>query len=662
MNLKTSLKTVILTLFDLKMPVLGLLMLLFCITACNEHEVLPPSDSPAESLESFEALNLSAEEADFFSDEKINEMPHLKQTVEQLNNDIRGRSFFARSIQKTKRFVRNMNLQMGNKYIPHITQNVGHPVWLASYVAKLEGGDMMTFVPLVPADEAMINGVLIYSKTADGEASYSLTTREQMTSVETETNDQNFPLLVQMFYEFDKQLFNAGTEAYLDWGVKPVIELEDCSTFPEYTCLGRMTELPNRVITLFDTPVFDSTPLPDFGTEFPCYYICDAGCTADIYAAGIADEEDIAWINGNCSYADVIDDFLADNDEPEIGQILLDVAIFGYLTQRGLISLTNAIEDYLNDPANANTDAACVVQEVLNGLETISPSAVDLMNQAYVADVYSLPASFPVADIESELLADLVYLYCSQLVIDACTGLPIPTSTITNILVNSTNPSNPNTSYSDFYAELSVYDYIDTGILGQFTLDGNPFDYSELPILCNDNTLPDCTGCSVGQQQELWLAYIEARNKLECAIDMLNEYDGSTGDVSVHLATHFAANDKGLAEFISSLLTYIKIASTGADFVLTDNAESSIDLCNGDNEAWTFPLGMGFTDIRLCYPNFWDASEEEQAKTLIHEYMHLYFLAGDIAYQWQSKYRDLSTTQSIYNADSYSELAGDMCP
>jgi len=81
---------------------------------------------------------------------------------------------------------------------------------------------------------------------------------------------------------------------------------------------------------------------------------------------------------------------------------------------------------------------------------------------------------------ESVLLADLVYLYCSQLVIDACTGLPIPTSTITNILINLANPSSPNTSYSDFYAELSVYDYIDTGILSQITIDGNNIDYSVL--------------------------------------------------------------------------------------------------------------------------------------------------------------------------------------
>mgnify|MGYP000194305683 CR=1 FL=1 len=403
MNLKTSLKTVVSTFFELKLPVLGLLMLLFCITACNEHEVLPPSDSPAESLESFEALNLSAEEADFFSDEKINEIPHLKQAVEQLDHNGRGRFFFARSVQKTKRFVRNMNHQMEHKYIPHITQNVGQPVWLASYVAKL-GGDMMTFVPLVPADEAIINGVLVYQKTDDGDTSYSLTTREQMASVETETDDQNYPLLVQMFYEFDKQLFNAGTEAYLDWGVKPVIELEDCSTFPEYTCLGRMTELPNRVITLFDTPVFDSTPLPDFGTEFPCYYICDAGCTADIYASGIADEEEIAWINGNCSYADVIDDFLADNDEPEIGQILLDAAILGYLTATESKRLANAIDVYLNDPDNANTDAACVVQEALEDISSIGevPLALmcemstDLMAAKFSADYETYSSCNPV--------------------------------------------------------------------------------------------------------------------------------------------------------------------------------------------------------------------------------------------------------------------------
>jgi len=458
MNLKTCLKSVVATIFDLKLPVLGLLMLLFFITACNEHEVLPPKDALEES---FEAQNLSDDEAEFFSDNNINEISHLKSIGKKLT-DKKKDPFFMRSIKKTKYFMRQMNLQTEQKSIPHIAEHIGQPIWLGSYVAELEGGDMMNFVPIVPTDEALINGVLIYRNTNDDETSYSLTTREQMAAVETETDDQNYHLLVQMFYEFDKQLFGAGTEAYTEWAGKTIIALDDCSTFPDYVCVGRMTESPNQVITLFEESVFNTTPLSDLSTDFPCYFICDVGCTSDIYASGIADtEEETTWVEGNCSYADVIDDFLEDNNEPEIGQILLDIAILGYLTSAEARTLANAIDAYLNDPDNANTDAACVVQEVLNGLGTISSSAVDLMNQTYVADVYNLPASFPVADIESELLTDLVHFYCSpNSLVNACLEQPVSFIDIRDALLNTTNPSSPNTTMQGFYGELDRLDLI----------------------------------------------------------------------------------------------------------------------------------------------------------------------------------------------------------
>jgi len=648
------LKSVVSTIFDLKLPVLGLLMLLLCVTACNQHEVLP-TETPTES---FETLNLSDDETAFFSDDNMIQSRSLDN---ELNRE--DRLFFHRAIQQMKHFMQRMNLQMEHKYIPHIAQNVGQPAWLAGYVIGLENGRSLTFIPIVEDSSEKVAGVISFYKGENNESAYSLTTRHQIEVATEDDYDPNYNFLTQMFYEFDKQLFAYEGEEYTEWAGRrwwgyPYYYDLDC--YETLNCLGALrTSSTNRIFHRFDGTAFDTTPFTDLGSLSDlCFVYCSSGCSDGVYDAGIVDTaEEASWLSGSCGYANILDDFLEENNEPEIGQILLDAAILGYLTFTELRALANAIDAYLSDPDNATADAACVVQEVLNGLEAISPSTVDLMNQAYVADVYSLSASFPVADIESELLADLVYLYCSQLVIDACTGLPISTSTITNILVNSANTSNPNTSYSDFYAELSVYDYIDTGILSQFTLDGNPFDYSELPTFCNDSTLPDCTGCSVGQQQAAQSAYLEARNKLECAIHMLNEYDGSTGDVFVHLATHFNSTDKGLAKFISSLLTYVKIASTGVNFTLQNTGEG---LCDG-NYAWSFPI-IHFTDIRLCYPEFWNASLNTQSTVLIHEYMHLYFLAGDIAYMSDPRYPNLSTTQSIFNADSYLGLVGSMCP
>jgi len=333
--------------------------------------------------ESFDAQNLSDDEAEFFSDNNINEISHLKSIGKKLTGKKKD-PFFMRSIKKTKHFMRQMNLQTEQKSIPHIAEHIGQPIWLASYVAELEGEDMMNFVPIVPTDEALINGVLIYRNTTDGETSYSLTTREQMAAVETETDDQNYPLLVQMFYEFDKQLFEAEIEEYTEWGNKTVIELEDCSRFPEYTCAGRMTQSPNQVITLFDESVFGTTPLSGFGTEFPCYYACGAGCTADIYASGIADtEEEITWMNGNCHYADVVDDFLGKNDISDIaiteaGQVLFNIGMAGVLTSQQLRRLANALDAFFEDPdSEANAEDLYIALHGLN-IDILSLSIFNL--------------------------------------------------------------------------------------------------------------------------------------------------------------------------------------------------------------------------------------------------------------------------------------------
>jgi len=65
-----------------------------------------------------------------------------------------------------------------------------------------------------------------------------------------------------------------------------------------------------------------------------------------------------------------------------------------------------------------------------------------------------------------------------------------------------------------------------------------------LPTLCsNIDILPDCTVCSVGQQQEFWWAYIEAEDKLECAIQLLKQYNGASPTVVLTaLMQHFDNN------------------------------------------------------------------------------------------------------------------------
>lgn len=405
MNFKTSLKVVLSTLFNFKLPIFGLLTLLFCVIACNQHEVLPPTDTTLPHLESLEESNLSKEEAAFFSDDKINDIEHLKSLNGELHHDITDRRFFIRSIQRTKRFIRRMNRQMEHNYIPHIAQNVGQPVWLASYVIELASGDYMVLSPIMSNDDDIINGVIVYSQSTDDEMTFSLVTRAEMASVEEETDNQNYPFLVQAFYEFDKQLFGGTPEDYSEWAGKTIFSTgEDC--WQQLVCLQAEAGDPFefRVIQLSGSPAFETSPFMDI---VQCYSVCSTGCTNDIYAAGIVDAEEIAWIAGNCSYASVIDDFLENNDEPEIAQILFDTAILGYLTSNELKVLANAIDAYLNNPDNANTDAVCVVQatlEDIDGVDEVSLTlicemATDLMATKFSSD-YEIYNSCFSADIE----------------------------------------------------------------------------------------------------------------------------------------------------------------------------------------------------------------------------------------------------------------------
>jgi len=70
-----------------------------------------------------------------------------------------------------------------------------------------------------------------------------------------------------------------------------------------------------------------------------------------------------------------------------------------------------------------------------------------------------------------------------------------------------------------------------------------------------------------------------------------------------------------------------------------------------------------FTNVRLCRPNYWDEpSNTERSATLIHEWMHLYYIAGDWAYDHEHPdYERLTTLQQLLNANSFAEFVKQIC-
>ena len=81
--------------------------------------------------------------------------------------------------------------------------------------------------------------------------------------------------------------------------------------------------------------------------------------------------------------------------------------------------------------------------------------------------------------------------------------------------------------------------------------------------------------------------------------------------------------------------------------------------CEG-SYAWTYPLLI--IDIYLCGSTYLNQNPIDRSETLIHEMMHVYFLRADIAYTHQiQKYFNLTDTQRLFNADSYSNFIKDIC-
>jgi len=358
MNLKTSLKTVISTLFELKLPVLGLLMLLFCITACNQHEVLSPTNTSTVSLEE---RNFSEEEADFFRNRTVDEFANLR--IDNLNEgSSNNRISFNRSVNRMKNYIRNLNGQMESKYIPHIVQNIGYPLWSASYIVDAEGGGTITFVPLLQSNGRNVNGIISYYSSGEV-GSYSLTTRHQITTAVEDAYDRNYNFITHIFHKFDRELLEYEGEEYSEWERRinwnGVGQLgEDC--YQQLTCL-------------------------DITNPNTCYVVCSSGCTNDIYAADIVDFAEAIWLNGNCAYGAVIDGFLEDNDASDVavteaGQVLMDIGIAGVLNFSELKGLANALDALFDDADNDENIADLLEYFDNNGLDFFTLDAFGISN------------------------------------------------------------------------------------------------------------------------------------------------------------------------------------------------------------------------------------------------------------------------------------------
>ncbi len=134
-----------------------------------------------------------------------------------------------------------------------------------------------------------------------------------------------------------------------------------------------------------------------------------------------------------------------------------------YIFDQGL--MINALQQ-INIPINNSACLGCPtldcsLHEVLYNDPAISLEIKEEINQNYIARLYDLSVDFPVEEIESNLLLDLVELSCNPYnIINPCTGNFLPFDIIRDVLINPSDPLNPNITLSTFYDELNNEDYI----------------------------------------------------------------------------------------------------------------------------------------------------------------------------------------------------------
>ncbi len=185
----------------------------------------------------------------------------------------------------------------------------------------MDNGGSIVFTPIFKESSDKINAVFVYSDFGADENSYIMMTREEMVVIASDPKNPNFHLLNKIYKEFDSDLFALDLPQYDDWA-ELVLAVDDAC----YNWIG-----------------FASDGLNDFS-----YVVCSSGCTNDLLNSGIVDEnEEIAWVRGNCTKAAVIDAFLQNNgslnsDVISAAEVILETTILGELSR---FELTAIIEN-----------------------------------------------------------------------------------------------------------------------------------------------------------------------------------------------------------------------------------------------------------------------------------------------------------------------------
>jgi hypothetical protein len=172
------------------------------------------------------------------------------------------------------------------------------------------------------------------------------------------------------------------------------------------------------------------------------------------------------------------------------------------------------------------------------------------------------------------------------------------------------------------------------------------------------NRNPECKNCSVSERNAAWIAHDKARDLLKCAVNKLSNYNGNDQNIKALLEKYFKTSSSVAVTFLDFVIRFVNFQSWNANYESVPQGEL---FCGESTNAWSYP-SVQATSIKLCNPNFWNLSENDRPITIIHEMFHLYFVAGDWAYQWDSeKFEELNSLQAFTNADNFAHFIKELC-
>lgn len=253
---------------------------------------------------------------------------------------------------------------------------------------------------------------------------------------------------------------------------------------------------------------------------------------------------------------------------------------------------------------------------------------------------------------------DINYL---NTLIDPCTGEPVEEAMICAKMCE-----NDEVGANSFQNALDGVNYVTQQELDEYTeifnILGITSQVDKLKFLsgsdCGSDGGGKCKNCSVGEAGIVFLDHERAKEMLKCAIAKLKTFDGASPEnIFYSMQNHLVNNpNQNFTNYLIKTFQWILFNTSTTEYQMQDpnygNCEGAI--------AWTYPLLIN--DIYLCGNTYLNKNPIDRSETLIHEMMHVYFLRADLAYSHQTqKYFNLTDTQRLFNADSYSNFIKDIC-